>query len=64
MGVTMYLESNKILNILVVAILIMIVMISLLFFIKVSDKTHPYINGADINDTYAPYYPWSRAKNR
>ncbi len=59
----MYLDSNKLLNILVVAILSMIVLISLLFFIKISDRSHPYLNGADIKDTYAPYSPWNNAKN-
>jgi len=58
----MYSDMNKILNILVIAILSMIVLISLLFFIRVSDKTHPYINGADISDTYAPYNPWNKAE--
>lgn len=60
----MYLDTNKILNILVIAILSMIVLISLLFFIKISDRSHPYINGTDIKDTYAPYIPWNKAKNR
>jgi hypothetical protein len=49
---------------LVIAILSMIVLISLLFFIRVSDKSHPYMNGADIRDSYAPYNPWNKAKNR
>ncbi len=60
----MYSDMNKILNMLVIAILSMIVLISLLFFIRVSDKSHPYMNGADIRDTYAPYNPWNKAKNR
>lgn len=60
----MYSDMNKILNILVIAILTMIVLISLLFFIRVSDKSHPYYNGADIRDSYAPYNPWNKAKNR
>lgn len=60
----MYSDMNKILNILVIAILSMIVLISLLFFIRVSDRSHPYMNGTDIRDTYAPYNPWDKAKNR
>lgn len=60
----MYPDMNKILNILVIAILSMIVLITLLFFIRVSDKAHPYINGVDIRDSYAPYNPWEKAKNR
>jgi len=60
----MYSDMNKILNILVIAILSMIVLISLLFFIRVSDKSHPYMNGVDIRDTYSPYNPWNKAKNR
>lgn len=60
----MYPDMNKILNLLVIAILSMIVLISLLFFIRLSDKSHPYVNGADIRDTYAPYNPWNRVNRR
>ena len=60
----MYFDSYKILNILMAAIMVMIVLISLLFFARLSDRSHPYINGADIQDTYDPYKPWERLKNR
>ncbi|HOP64004.1 MAG TPA: hypothetical protein PK358_11980 [Spirochaetota bacterium] len=58
----MYPDMNKILNMLVIAILSLIVVITLLFFVKISDKSHPYLEGTDIEDTYAPYFPWNRAK--
>jgi len=58
----MYLNYNKFLNIMIVAILSLIVMITLLIFIKVAKNPHPYNDGADIVDTYAPYKPWSKAR--
>lgn len=57
----MYLNYNKLMNIMIVAILSLIVMITLLIFIKVAKKPHPYNEGVDINDTYAPYVPWNKA---
>jgi len=58
----MYLNYNKLLNVMIIAILSLIVIIMLLFFIKTSNKPHPYKEGVDIFDTYAPYIPWSRAR--
>lgn len=58
----MYLNYNKLLNIMIIAILSLMVMITLLFFIKTSKKPHPYKEGADIFDTYSPYDPWSKAR--
>jgi hypothetical protein len=46
----------------IVAILSLIIIVTLLFFIKVSKKPHPYKEGVDIFDTYAPYNPWSKAR--
>ena len=58
----MYLNYNKLLNVMIIAILSLLVMITLLFFIKISKKPHPYNGGVDIFDTYAPYNPWSKAR--
>lgn len=58
----MYLNYNKFLNIMIVAILSLIVMIILLLFMKIAKTPHPYNGGADIVDTYAPYTPWSKAR--
>jgi len=57
----MYLNYNKLLNIMIIAILALLVMITLLLFSKVAKKPHPYQEGADIIDTYAPYNPWNKA---
>lgn len=48
----------------IVAIISLAVMITLLVFIKMTKKPHPYSDGVDISDTYSPYAPWSRAKSR
>lgn len=53
---------NKLLNIIFVAILSLIVIITLLLFMKIAKKPHPYHEGADIIDTYAPYSPWNKAR--
>ncbi len=58
----MYLNYNKLLNIMIVAILSLIVMITLLLFMKAVKKPHPYNEGADIEDTYAPYNSWNKAR--
>jgi len=58
----MYLNYNKIMNIMIVAILSLLVMITLLLFIKIAKTPHPYNEGADIKDTYAPYNSWSKAR--
>ncbi len=58
----MYLNYNKLLNIMIVAILSLIVMITLLLFMKIAKKQHPFNQGADIVDTYAPYTPWNKAR--
>ena len=58
----MYLNYNKLLNIMIVAILSLLVMITLLLFTKVAKKPHTYNDGADIIDTYAPYNPWNKAR--
>jgi len=58
----MYLNYNKLLNIMIVAILSLIVMVTLLLFMKVAKRPHPYHEGADMTDTYAPYNPWTRAR--
>lgn len=58
----MYFNENKLLNIMIVAILSLMVMITLLFFMKIAKKPHPYSDGADIVDTYAPYNPWNKAR--
>lgn len=58
----MYFNYNKLLNIMIIAILSLIVMITLLLFMKIAKKPHPYHGGADISDTYAPYNPWSKAR--
>ncbi len=58
----MYFNYNRLLNIMIVAILSLIIIVTLLFFIKVSKKPHPYKEGVDIFDTYAPYNPWSKAR--
>ncbi len=58
----MYLNYNKLLNIMIVAILSLIVVITLLLFMKVSKQPHPFNDGADIEDTYTPYNAWSKAR--
>jgi len=58
----MYLNYNKFLNIMIVAILSLIVMITLLRFMKIAKSPLPYHGGADMTDTYAPYNPWSKAR--
>jgi len=58
----MYLNYNKLLNIMIVAILSLIVMTTLLFFMKFAKKPHPYNEGVDIIDSYAPYNSWSKAR--
>ena len=58
----MYINYNKMLNFMIIAILSLIIIIMFLFFIKTSKKPHPYNEGANIFDTYAPYNPWSKAR--
>lgn len=58
----MYFNYNKLMNIMIVAILSLIVMITLLLFMKIAKNPHPYSEGANINDTYAPYSPWHKAR--
>ncbi len=58
----MYFNIGKTMNILIVAALTLVILIVLVFFAKVSKTSNPYKNAADINDTYAPYQPWSRLR--
>jgi hypothetical protein len=58
----MYLNYNKLLNILIVAILSLIVMITLLLFMKIAKKPHLFHDGADIEDTYTPYNSWRKVR--
>lgn len=57
----MYLNNNKYLNVMILGIITLIVIITLLIFVKVVKNPHPYKDGADITDTYAPYIPWNKA---
>lgn len=58
----MYFDINKMLNILIIAMLSLVAIITLLFFLKISDKSHPYYQGVDIKDIYQPYQSWSRLR--
>ena len=58
----MYINYNKFLNLMIIAILSLLVMIILLLFTKVAKKPHPYNEGTDIIDSYAPYNPWNKAR--
>jgi len=58
----MYLDYNKLMNVMIAAVLSLIVMITLIFFIKIAKAPHPYNNGADIEDTYSPYTSWKKAR--
>ncbi len=60
----MYINYNRLQNIMIFAIISLVVMITLLIFIKIAKKPHPYNDGVDMSDTYSPYSPWSRAKTR
>lgn len=56
----MYFNINKTMNILIGAALVLVLLIILIFFLKVSDKTNQYKAGSDIHDTYDPYLPWEK----
>ncbi|HOK02431.1 MAG TPA: hypothetical protein PKX79_07750 [Spirochaetota bacterium] len=53
----MTINLNKIINIMIIAILTLIVIIYILFFIKISSASHPYLKGVDIEKNY-PYSRW------
>jgi len=57
----MYLNYNKLMNVLIISIISLMVLITLLLFTKISKKPHPYYDGADIRNSYAPYTPWEKA---
>ena len=57
----MYLNYNKLMNILIVAVISLAVMVTLLFFMQIAKKPHPYHDGADIEDSYFPYTSWKKA---
>lgn len=50
---------NKAINIMIIAILALIAIIAILFFIKISQVSHPYMKGVDIES----HYPYSRWQN-
>jgi len=58
----MYFNINKAMNILIIAALTLVLLITLILFVKISDKTNRYKAGTDMNDTYDPYLPWEKAR--
>lgn len=53
---------NKTMNILIVAALTLVILVALAFFAKITNTVNPYREAADMNDPYAPYQPWERAR--
>ena len=58
----MSLERDRLLNVFFIMIMSAVIVTTMLLFIRISDKSHPYIQGFNINDTYAPYSSWEKAR--
>ena len=58
----MYFNISKTMNILMIAALSLVILIALILFIKISDRSNKYNMGADIHDTYDPYNSWGKAR--
>ena len=54
-------DLNRIINLLILSILSFIFIIILILILKIADTRNPYMNGININDTYAPYSIWEKA---
>lgn len=57
----MSLDFNRIMNLLILSILSFIFIIILILILKIADSRNPYMNGININDSYAPYSTWEKA---
>lgn len=55
-------DLNRIMNMLLLSILSLLFMIILILILKIADSRNPYMNGININDTYAPYSTWEKVR--
>ncbi len=57
----MFINLNRILNIMIIAMLALMLVLALIFFIKLPWREHSYQGGVDINDNYDPYGKWQKS---
>jgi len=55
-------DLNRIINLLILSIMSFIFIIILILILKIADTGNPYMNGTNIDDTYAPYSNWEKAR--
>lgn len=60
--VFMHFDTDRIINILIVAALALVILIFLVFFARITDTSNPYRKAADMDDTYSPWQPWIRLR--